>query len=720
MRLRPVSWNGNDITAAAGYGGVIPIEVPLMSGVDIIESPVWQDYPSYAGKNLKSHYLSILFEVADDAHYNQIAEWFYSGDQSLYTLVAQDEADLVSPNRHWQIEATARDIPKRVGNKVVVNLYAPNPLWIQTTLQTAAWNITASGQQTTIDVIGNRPAAPMIRLTPVTSKAGGYAKRMWRPYYNVMTTPMSEYWFLLSTIDTAALVADATKSNQINQGGGISAVATSFPIDTAVGGGLSASGGICYVGTEQIKYDSISAGVMYVSTGGRGWGSTTAAAHADNDVIKQSHMLANGWDLRVFIGQTEWVRWLDGMNTSATKVWVTLPSHGAKQEVTLSGTIANSGSVSTIQFKALATNATALGKMKAPCLIQSANGEAFFCTAIDAVKYKVTGVTRQARDTAIQAHTDGTIFRYIELDMQILYNNFNASDPAYSDEKKPLIDLSASSNTSWLMNEFYEAGGLRGGWKPNRISSLGKISNWYTGAQGASASPATEMGVAFFAYLLANVWKAETASMEWLLHQPVCVTTVTVTGQKRKESITWPATMAFQKSVNGTSWVSVWNEAAPASPGVWGALSAHSGVALGGNYPYLRFFASGSIAAVLNNAIYHEVQIITLTLASGNVPGGSLQAAVDNYYLDATMTNTTTGDALKIALSMAAGETITIDCEQKTAVRGDGTPIEDALGWNSKRAAWFDLQKGSNLLQFDDAGTTDVDVEIDHRARMAG
>jgi hypothetical protein len=717
MRLRPVSWNGNSITAAAGYGGVIPIDVPLTPGVDIIESAVWQDYPHYGGKALRSHYLSILFDVADDTHYNQIAEWFYAGDDHLYTLVAQDEAD---GNRQWQIEATAREIPKRAGNKVIVNLYAPNPLWRQTALQTTAWNLTASGQQKTVSVIGNRPTAPVIRLTPVTPKVGGYAKRMWRPYYNVMVTPIPEYWFLLATIDTAALVADATKSNQVNQSGGITAVATSIPIDTAVGGGLSASGGICYVGTEQIKYDSISAGVMTVSSGGRGWGGTTAAVHADNDVIKQSRILANGYDMRVYIGQTEWVRWLDGMNTSATKIWVTLPAHGAKQEVTLSGSIANSGPVSTIQFKTTAANKTALGKMKAPCLLQSANGEAFYCATIDAAKYNVGGVTRQARDTAIQSHADGTILRYIELDIQILYSNPNASNPAYSDEKKPIVDLNASSNTSWLMNEFYAAGGLRGGWKPNRISSLGKVSDWYTGPQGADADPATEMGAAFFAYLLANVWKAETASIEWALYQPVGVTAVTVTGQKRRESTTWPATMAFQKSATGKTWANVWNEATPASLGAWVAFTSHSGVALSGTFQYLRFFINGSIGAVANNAIYHEVQSITLTLASGNVPGGSLQAAVDNYYLDGVFTNMATGDALGIALSMAVGETITIDCENKTAVRGDGAPIEDALSWNSKRNAWFDLQKGSNILQFDDAGSTSLAIAIDHRAKMAG
>jgi len=722
MRLRPVSWNGHDLSKSAGYDAVIPIDISLTPGADIIESALWKDYPYYGGKALRSHNLTLLFDVADDAHYNNLAEWFYSGDQSLYTLIVQDEGDLVVPNRQWQIEATAEEIPRRVENKVIVKLYVPNPLWKQAILQSESWNITASGSTKTLTVIGNQPTPPVIRFSASVAKTGGYAKKAWRPYYNVMDKAMPEYWYLLATIDTAALVSDSSKSHQINNGAGYSAVALSFNLDTAVGGGLPAGGGLAYVVStgEQIYYSSIIAGVMTIPAGGRGWGGTTAAIIADNAVLRLSNMLANGYDLRVFIGQTEWARWLDGMNTASTKVWVTLPAHGAKAQLTLSGTIAGSGDVTTLQFKAVPDNATALGKMKAPGIVYSANGEGYAYTAIDVKKYRLTGVKRAARNTSMAVHADGAIFRYVQLDIEVVHGNALSTDPAYSDDKKPLLNLNTSTNTNWEEAEFYTANGLRGGWKPSRISSLGKISNWYTGDSAGAADPATSMGMAFFAYLSANIWKAETAAIEWLLYHPVGVTdVVSVTGQKKREKTTWAAKVLLQKSVLGTSWIDVFNETSPASAGAFVSLDTHSSISLSGIYYYLRFYKNGSIKQDANNATYFEVASITMTLASGNVPGGSLQSFVDNYYLDGTFTNTTTGDVIGIKKSMGIGDVLTIDCEAKEVYMDDGTSVVDAVYWNSKRTAWFDLIKGDNIIRFDDTGTNNVDVEFDWRARVA-
>ncbi len=111
---------------------------------------------------------------------------------------------------------------------------------------------------------------------------------------------------------------------------------------------------------------------------------------------------------------------------------------------------------------------------------------------------------------------------------------------------------------------------------------------------------------------------------------------------------------------------------------------------------------------------------MTLALDGSNLPGGSLQSRVSNYYMATTITNTTSGDALTITLSTTVDLTITLDCENKVATLADGTEVTDAISWNSKRACWLDFQKGSNTLQIDDAGLSNMDVVITYRARMAG
>jgi hypothetical protein len=311
--------------------------------------------------------------------------------------------------------------------------------------------------------------------------------------------------------------------------------------------------------------------------------------------------------------------------------------------------------------------------------------------------------------------------------MLLVWGKATATDPAYSDTRKPLLNLSTSTNTNWVLPDFWTADGLRGGWMPAKVPPLplGPNSTWYTGPNGGSASPASEMGMAIKAYQKPT-WKADKANLEWRFNCPIGITNITVTGIKRRENAAWPTTAALQYSTDGINWTTKFNEGSPASAAAWVSITNTGAQALGATYQYLRFFFSGTSSANANNASYLEIQSVTMTLDSTRVPGGSLQARMDNYHLQATISNGATGDAISIDLQTGGGHTITLDCEARTATLEDGTNVIDAISWNSVRDTWLDLVvandlvTNTNVLTYTDVGTGNVNLSITHRAFMAG
>jgi hypothetical protein len=121
--------------------------------------------------------------------------------------------------------------------------------------------------------------------------------------------------------DTAALVETATTTTLdgiLAQGAATVSLtdASSFP-----------TAGMAYItdaapGDEQISWTGKSGNDLTGVT--RGIGGTSDLAHSDLDPIAVSKMLANGDDLRVEVGGVEVDRWLDGIDTATTKVWINL------------------------------------------------------------------------------------------------------------------------------------------------------------------------------------------------------------------------------------------------------------------------------------------------------------------------------------------------------------------------------------------------------------
>jgi hypothetical protein len=187
-----------------------------------------------------------------------------------------------------------------------------------------------------------------------------------------------------------------------------------------------------------------------------------------------------------------------------------------------------------------------------------------------------------------------------------------------------------------------------------------------------------------------------------------------VTGEKYRYSTSWPKARLYEKAENGRKWTAVWTDATPSATQTWEALAAHSAVAVGS--PYIKFSLSGSLPATTDNAAHYEIESVTLALTSANIPQLAGYVEETCYFINATITNNTTGDYFTVTGSMQLNTDLIIDCENKIARTEENIPV-NTLTFSSVRRDWLALVVGANELQFDDAGTGNATIVINWRDR---
>lgn len=659
-------------------------------------------------------------------------QWFNTHDKTLKRLVIKDKD---ASDRQWYVMARPEGQPAAYFDTgVVFTLRVPDPIWRTVTVNTSTWTITSTPATWLKDVtiLGNRDSFPIFKVKPTSAKSGGFAEWIFRGYYNPITdksysnTPFditNDAW------DTAALVADTTVSNQVNQGGGISAVATSIPIDTSVGGGLSATGGICYVDTEQIKYSSIAAGVMTVATGGRGWGGTTAATHADNAVMRKSHMLANGNDIVVYdLNGTKVPRWLGGMNTSTTQVWIAA-NCGAGFTMTLDGAIASSGAVSSVQLELTNANKLALQKLIASgaTFHFHIGSEIFSGTGGDLSELTITGTTRAVCGSSMAAHADGDAIHPLALAHYIAFGDVNAGAVVQDETNKPIIELD-STNINWKFNTFFDAANLRAG-SFQREVKMGKASQVVGGSHGASADPATEIGLVGNVYNVGGAPRMDTYDLRATLYHPAGMTTITCNGDKYRYSVDFARVAGLYAGNNlVTGMASVFNESTPSSAGSYTAWSK-TGQSLGGTYNYIQWRCSGNVAGVASNQHLFEVQTIgglvissanILQLAFGSSAVGCYEIGSEVTGTPGRITNNENAEYIDISFLGELNQELKIDCNaEETIYLKDNSRADRAVDY-PVRDIMFRLIPGTdkvNTLQWDDPNTVGMTIVIEWEDR---
>lgn len=674
--------------------------------------------------------------------------YFDTYDKSTRRLVVTDENSV-----QWYVMAKVEGEPHSYTDYLEFTLRVPDSVWKLVTPLSDTWNITASGQTHTFTTTGNRSVYPIMSIVPTGTRAGGgHRYSEFRAWYNPSTT----LGFKDECIDivnkawsTTGIVASTTVSNQINQGGGIGTGLTPFPVDTAVGGGLAASG-LLTVDNEQMTY-TLSGSTLTPTA--RGVGGTTAATHADNAVLKQAQSFKDGSDLRVRLlgdgASEEMPYWLNGYNTATSQVWGVV-DFDPGITLTLSGAITNVATVTTLNFKQTAANKAFLTDLSKKNNFCFAIGSELFDfnkdTVVDISNWKITTTKTDARaayKSTKAAHSDGDNVYWIQYVFQLCYGDFTLSAPVQDESQKPIIDLT-STNTSFVWGtNFTDTSGVRGAsWKALRRKSPGRKSRTYTGehALGADTTPdatiddpSTCLGCWVSSYQDGTTWRGESAINQWVMYNSAGWTTFTIVDAVYRYSADFPAFMGLQKSLDGVNWSNCtgFPEAKPAGSKSWTAGAAHSAVSLGGTFRWLRWIADGAIAGnIPNNVAAIEATSITLARNSSNVMQlvyTSAQQAT-TYHIKATITNVGTGDAISLDFVMLLNDTLEVDCLNKniTHIENNGNAI-GAISYNSKRNYWITVEPvtanggvaSGATFRYDDGGTGNVTITSSLTDRMA-
>lgn len=717
MKLVLSTYDGTSITTYTPSTGLLDGDPPTPRSQAISSERV-EDFPSFGGKSFMPTEFDMNFAMrSGDTNRNTDKEALGKlfdprMKRTLKTLVATDSLD---SSKQYYIECTPLRFPKIEGGVFKVRMWTNDPVWKTVTPATDSTAVTSSPTNDTITNNGNVDAYPTITITP-TTQGGGYLYRRHVIIRNPLGGLAQNNHPLDITgggLDFTGLTKDTSKSNQINVGAGISNSATTWAIDTAVGGGLPSTGGYFMMENEQCSYTSISGGTT-INGVTRGINGTTAATHADNVVMYQSLVQADGDDIRVMINGVEVERWLSGTVYSDTtlKIW-NVSDWPPGISMTLKTTLASSGETR-IVLKNTEANKKAINRLPDKGILYlDTEAIAYTSKNINKLSLTIANNGRGIKDTTAAGHTAGITFYWIPLDIVIVYGNMTAETPVQTDIKKPCFSLDNSTNTNWRYDSadstFGDVAGLRAGaWKPSRPK--GVYSNWYTGDQGTfGTDPVTDMGAEIVSYQSGALYKVETARMLWTLSVNAGFTSISSLGEKYKSNSNtpWPTTR-LQSSKDAVTWVNEWTEATPGSAATWTAWT-HASESVPSGTKHLRFDFFGAVNAVSGATARNEVNLgsagsMGVSLESANVPQITVVAQATSYFVDFTLDGTTTGEGFSYALSMKINTALTINTKDRTVSYEDRLLAPPEL--NSTRMEWFRLQPGANDVTYTANSTT--------------
>jgi hypothetical protein len=159
------------------------------------------------------------------------------------------------------------------------------------------------------------------------------------------------------------------------------------------------------------------------------------------------------------------------------------------------------------------------------------------------------------------------------------------------------------------------------------------------------------------------------------------------------------------------SWVDEASISTP-TPTAWTAWSQNE--ALGASATKVAVMADYSGGCSGGDSFSAEVDNCVVTLNSSYTPVVAIGAEQTNYDLAVTLTNSTTGEAITLTLTMQLNQTLEIDSDAKTiTLLADNSRQMQALTLTGgPRRDWLRLAAGNNTLTWSDTGTVSVEVEV--------
>lgn len=417
-------------------------------------------------------------------------------------------------------------------------------------------------------------------------------------------------------------------------------------------------------------------------------------------LVSGGKMQADGDDLRVYVDGIEVPRWLDGMNSTDTAVWVnfdfTYTWLTTKSRKLLTA-IGATDTVTTIDVNTVLTWSSA-GYAKI-------NSELFSYTGKTSTS--LTGVTRAIYGTSAAAHATTDDVIWIEHEVFIVYGDGTATAPSTdNDIYKPMFTLASSSNTVWDYDEFYESGvpTRTAAWEESHTNG---VTMYGANHGGSTDNPYTELGIKVIGS--ASEYRYGTWS---LAARTVGTASVNfANGEKYSETIgtAWDAEITDHSSP-----YDIYDIPEPTTDATWESWS-HSGATNGGYIVYFSLAIDKSAVGVHGKTYYVEVADVTITLDSDDTPTIMICSESGSYTLDCRITNSTTGDYIDLYIpGMDTNQSIEIDTNDKTVTYSyDGSSQYQALELPSgPRKDWLKLQPGDNVIKYDETGATGVRLDF--------
>lgn len=762
MNLSIVSFNGTSLNDAS-FAAYFP-RPSVMAGPEGDAGFVERSYfsPVYTYKRRKPRVLPIhikmLGTVASNVDTLKVLFNPYANDE--YKLLV---ADLNDSSKQYYVMGTPISIPDVDGQEMVVNLWVADPVWKTETETSVTWTVTVTGDQESITVGGSFYSEPTFEITPTAAKSGGKAYRIFCPVYNPSTTiTYTDYPLDIvnNALDTAALVADTTRHVTINDGDGITDADATITYDGEVG--TFPTSGLAYLGTEQITYTGKSATQLTGCT--RGVNGTSAAAHLDDVVIYASKMEADGGDIQVLVDGIAVNYWLQDINNATTQIWINADL-SAGYTMTNGVLIADSGAITTITLENSTANIDAINALPSNGRLMI-DSELFSYTGKNVTTRQFTGVTREAFNTTAAEHTVGDYVRWIEHEIYIYHGAHDLPAFVVNDNYKPPIELD-STNAAWTWDATFAKTNVSKGWKTgagwwrggfpyywddendyyehdygaticygyyesmattapsaqtNEASVIFSVIGEYfinTGyAPCVSINPGFPSGYEFHghpncAYIPAgathveahgNRWLSSAAGTDWYL-------TSATNYLFRVGSATTPSSLdQFSDFLDGFS---------VAAPGVTDATDAwtQASLDLGGTYNYFLLYAQRNVAND-DGEIRLEITDLTATLNSSNLPVAAAGSSYEYYHINASLSNTTTGDYIDVDHYCNLNTALIISTAEHTVVDNDsGAYARGAIQLSTYRHDWLKMTPGANVLQWDETGATGLTIVVKRRER---
>lgn len=428
-------------------------------------------------------------------------------------------------------------------------------------------------------------------------------------------------------------------------------------------------------------------------------------------LVAAGKMQADGDDLRVFKNGVATDFWVSGINTTDTKVWVVANMPEARNAV-LKTAIGATDTVTEIEINYTAAGFTAITAMPNTGLlildttIGSTDTEEFVYSnrTVTDTKLSFTIVARNYRNTTAVDHAAGSNVRYLPYGFRIDYGSDTATAPTIDDTTKPIINLSTSSNASFVYANFYETTAQRAGiWRPS-LSALtsareGK-STWYTSTNDeGDTDPATAMGFKAQTYESGGLWRPDSVAFLWAGSFPDYVTTFSATGAQSQSTASWLTVGMAYATEN--SYKSFWTLSAQSATDygtftTWTKATSDATVPASIDALYWRM--DGSVLG--STDVYSKAEASAVTVNLTNYPHVMIRSEKTSIAkINCTIGNSTTGESFQLTIPVEVNDTVYIDTDPEfPTVKYNSQIVNGAIKLSTIRSAWLKLSPGTNTI----------------------